>query len=68
MPMEPDKRRLRREKRAIKRAGSKHRRQKLKRDLRENPDEAAHSEESVGRYRSADHNALDRDPTRRRGE
>jgi hypothetical protein len=65
MPPDPDKRKLREQKRAIKKRGNKHRRQQLKRDLAENPDEAAHSEEKLGRYRSAEWNGLDQDSTRR---
>lgn len=53
-------------KREIKRAGNKHRRQQLKRSLVENPEEAAHAEPSVGRYRSADLNGQDRDVSRSR--
>lgn len=61
MPVDPDKRKLRELKRAIKQRGNKHRRQQLKRDLVENPEEAAHSEEKLGRFRSAEWNGLDRD-------
>jgi hypothetical protein len=64
--MDPDKRKLRQHKRAVKRAGNKHRRQQLKRDLAENPEEAAHSEEDLGRDRSADFNGIDNDSTRRK--
>jgi hypothetical protein len=53
MPPDPDKRKLRELKRAVKKRGNKHRRQELKRDLAANPDEASHSEETFGRYRSA---------------
>ncbi len=53
-------------KREIKKAGNKHRRQQLKRSLIENPDEAAHAEPTVGRYRSADLNGQDRDLRRLR--
>jgi hypothetical protein len=63
-----DKRRLRRLKRDIKRAGNKHRRQQLKQQLADNPDEAHFGEETVGRHRSADLNALDNDQTRRPSE
>lgn len=66
MPVDPDKRRLREIKRAIKKRGSKHRRAQLKRDLAENPEEAAHSEENLGRYRSDTLNGLDQDSTRKR--
>ncbi len=65
MPPDPDKRRMRELKRAVKKRGNKHRRRQLKRDLAENPDEAAHSEEKLGRYRSEAYNGRDRDATRR---
>jgi hypothetical protein len=61
---DPDKRKLRDLKRALKKRGNKHRRQELKRTLADNPDEAAHAEEYLGRHRSADMNGLDRDSTR----
>jgi len=64
MPPDPDKRKLRELKRAVKKRGNKHRRQQLKRDLAENPDDAAHSEEKLGRFSSSGYNALDRDRTR----
>ena len=66
MPPDPDKRTLRELKRAVKKRGNKHRRAQLKRDLAENPDEAAHSEEKLGRFSSADYNGLDRDSTRKK--
>ena len=65
---DPDKRRLRELKRAIKKRGNKHRRQQLKRDLAENPDEAAESEEDLGKHRSDTLNRLDNDSTRRKPE
>ncbi|MDB5311072.1 MAG: hypothetical protein JWO38_5274 [Gemmataceae bacterium] len=68
MPPDPDKRKLRDLKRAVKKRGNKHRRQQLKRDLVENPEEAAHSEEELGRHRSAEWNGLDADSTRRKSE
>jgi hypothetical protein len=49
----------------LKRRGSKHRRAELKRTLSENPDDAAHAEENLGRCRSDTLNGLDRDSTRR---
>jgi hypothetical protein len=64
--MDPHKRELRKLKRDIKRAGSKHRRRQLKRDLEENPEEAHHSQESFGRNASDTLNGLDEDATRRR--
>ncbi len=63
--MDRDKRELRKFKRVIKRAGSKHRRRELKRELCDNPDEAHHSEESFGRRSSEGLNGLDADATRR---
>jgi len=66
--MDPDKRRLRQLKKAIKRAGNKSRRHALKRDLVENPDEAHRSEYDFGWDSSIGLNALDNDPTRRRRE
>ena len=68
MPVDPDKRKLRELKRALKKRGNKHRRQQLKRDLVETPEEAAHSEEKLGRHRSDTLNRLDNDSTRRRPE
>jgi hypothetical protein len=66
MPPDPDKRKLRELKRAVKKRGNKHRRRQLKRDLADNPDDAAHSEETLGRHRSDAFNGLDRDATRKR--
>ena len=63
--MDQQKRQLRKLKRELKRAGSKHRRRDLKRELAENPDEAHRSEESFGRSSSQVLNGLDDDPTRR---
>jgi hypothetical protein len=68
MPVDPDKRRMRDLKRAVKKRGNKHRRQELKKSLAENPDEAAHAEENLGRFRSDTLNGLDRDSTRRKKE
>ena len=64
--MEPDKRRLRKLKRDIKKAGNKSRRQHLKRELAENPEDAPHSEFDFGQKSSESMNALDQDSTRRR--
>ena len=64
MPVDPMKRKMREMKRAIKKRGNKHRRQTLKRQLAENPEEAAHAEESYGRHSSVNLNGLDRDATR----
>ncbi|MCZ2342391.1 MAG: hypothetical protein LC104_11430 [Bacteroidales bacterium] len=68
MPPDPDKRRLRELKRVLKKAGSKHRRRELKRDLAENPEEAAYSEENLGRSRSDTLNGLDRDSHRKKAK
>lgn len=64
--MDRQKRELREQKREIKKKGNKHRRQRLKRDLRERPEEAHLSVPSVGRHRSADLNGIDRDLQRKR--
>jgi hypothetical protein len=62
--MEPTKRVLRQQKRGLRRAGSQGRRRVCKRELRENPEEAAHSEEDLGRYLTARLNGTDRDSKR----
>ncbi len=59
---DPDKRALRQLKRILKRAGSKHRRRDLKRQLAENPEEAAEQTENLGRNRSDALNGLDGKP------
>lgn len=61
-----DKKILRKLKRDIKKAGNKRRRQHLKRDLVDNPEEAAHSEFEFGRDSSAGFNGMDQDATRRK--
>ncbi|QDU18594.1 hypothetical protein [Urbifossiella limnaea] len=66
MPVDPDKRKMREVKRAVKKRGNKHRRQELKKTLAGNPEEAAHAEENLGRFRSDTLNGLDRDATRRK--
>lgn len=66
MPPDPEKRKLREHKRAVKKRGNKHRRQELKKNLSENPEEAAHANEELGRHRSADYNGIDKDSTRRK--
>jgi hypothetical protein len=66
MPREPDKRVLRKLKREVKRAGSKHRRRDLKLQLRDNPAEAHEAEENLGRHQSAAIGPLDQDATRNR--
>jgi hypothetical protein len=63
--MDQDKKRTRKLKREIKRAGNKKRRAKLKRDLADNPAEAHWSEADLGREQSANLNGLDNDSTRR---
>jgi hypothetical protein len=60
-----DKRQLRKLKRDIKRAGNRKRRQYLKRNLAENPEDAAHTEFEFGGDSSAGFNGNDRDATRR---
>jgi hypothetical protein len=64
--MDQQKRELRKLKRDMKRAGNKRRRQYLKRQLADAPEEAAHAEFDFGRASSAAYNGLDRDATRRR--
>lgn len=65
--MKDDKKReLRKLKREVKKAGSKHRRRDLKRQLAENPEEAAFAEENFGRNSSETLNGLDKDATRRK--
>ena len=66
--MRDDKRKLRKQKRDLKRAGNKKRRQALKRNLERDPEGAAHAEEDLGRYRSKDLNGLDNDQTRQRSD
>jgi hypothetical protein len=64
--MDQEKRRHRELKRDIKKAGKRKVRQQLKRDLAENPEEAADSEVDYGHKSSAPLNGIDRDATRRR--
>jgi hypothetical protein len=64
--MDQDKRFYRKLKRDVKRAGNKRRRQYLKRDLANNPEEAQHSEFDFGSNSSETLNGLDNDATRRR--
>jgi hypothetical protein len=66
--MDHEKRKLRQEKRDLKRAGQKRVRQTLKRALARDPDEAPFIEVDFGRYRSDELNGLDCDATRRRSE
>jgi hypothetical protein len=65
---DPDKRKMRDLKRALKKRGNKHRRAELKRNLAENPEEAAFAEEDLGGYRSDTLNKLDNDSTRRKAK
>jgi hypothetical protein len=62
------KRDLRQLKREIKKAGNRKRRQSLKRDLRDNPEEAPHSPIRFGRNSSSSLNGFDKDSTRKREE
>ncbi len=64
--MDREKRELRKLKRDLKKAGNKSRRQHLKRDLVENPEEAPYSEFDFGRKSSKGLNGLDNDATRRK--
>ncbi len=66
--MDPQKRQLRKLKREVKQAGNKRRRQALKRDLIDNPEEAHHSEFDFGDTSSQGLNGLDKDATRRRDD
>ena len=66
MAVDPMKRKLREQKRAVKKRGNKHRRQQFARDLREKPEEAAFNEEKFGRHSSANYNGMDKDATRKR--
>jgi hypothetical protein len=68
MPADPHKRELRKLKRTVKRAGSKHRRRDLKKQLAENPEQVAEAEENFGRYSSEGLNRLDNDATRKRDD
>lgn len=66
MPADPRKREPRKLKRTLKRAGSKHRRRDLKKQLADDPGGAADAPEDVGKFRSECLNGLDRDATRHR--
>jgi len=61
---DPDKRKMRQLKQAIKKRGTKHRRAGLKRHLHEHPESAHEHEETLGRYRSDALNGLDKDSSR----
>ncbi len=56
---DPDKKMLRQLKRIIKKKGNKHRRQQLKKDLIENPEEAHLNEENFGKCESQSMNGID---------
>ena len=60
MPTHDDKRKLRELKRAVKRRGNKHRRNALKRQLQQNPEEAHAAEEDLGGKESRNFNGMDR--------
>jgi hypothetical protein len=66
--MDQEKRRFRQMKRDVKRAGNRKRRHHLKRELAEDPDEAARTEFDFGRDSSATFNGNDNDSTRRRNQ
>ena len=68
MPADPHKRELRKLKRTLKRAGSKHRRRDLKKQLARDPEGAAEGEPSFGRFSSEVLNGLDQDATRKRAD
>jgi hypothetical protein len=68
MAHDPQKRALRQLKRVLKRSGSKHRRRDLKKQLAENPEEAADAVENLGRSRSDTLNGLDRVTPRPRND
>jgi len=68
MPDGPDKRDLRRTKRIVKKSGNRHRRRELQRDLIDNPEGAAFTEEDLGHHRSDGFNGMDEDATRKRDE
>lgn len=64
--MDQDQRDFRQQKRKLKQLGSQRRRRVWKRELRERPEEAPHSGEDFGRYRTAPLNGRDHDTTRRK--
>jgi len=66
--MKQDKRILRELKREVKRAGNKRRRQYLKRQLVEEPEEAPYAEFDFGRDSSAGFNAMDHDAKRKKSD
>ena len=66
MPADPHKRELRKLKRTLKRAGSKHRRRDLKQQLIADPAGASEATEDFGKFSSVNFNGLDQDSTRKR--
>jgi len=64
--MKQEKRMLRELKREVKRAGNKRRRQFLKKQLVEKPEEAPYAEFDFGRDSSAGFNAMDQDAKRKK--
>jgi hypothetical protein len=66
VPADPRKRELRKLKRTLKRAGSKHRRRELKKQLADNPEDAAEATEDFGKFNSEGFNGLDQDATRKK--
>ncbi|MBY0527423.1 MAG: hypothetical protein K2R98_28765 [Gemmataceae bacterium] len=66
--MDQEKRRFRKLKRDVKRAGGRMVRRQLKRDLTETPEEAPHSPVDYGHRSSQTMNGNDRDATRRQDE
>ena len=68
MPPDPDKHKIRKLKRSVKKRGNKHRRAQLKKSLGENPEGAAEVSEDLGRSRSDTLNGMDQDSTRKRAD
>jgi len=66
MLSDPHKRELRKLKRTLKRAGSKHRRRDLKQQLVTDPEGAIEPAEDFGKFSSVNFNGLDQDSTRKR--
>jgi hypothetical protein len=66
VPADPRKRELRKLKRTLKRAGSKHRRRELKKQLADDPEGAAEATEDFGKFSSESFNGLDQDATRKK--
>jgi hypothetical protein len=66
VPADPRKRELRKLKRTLKCAGSKHRRRELKKQFADNPEGAAEVTEDFGKFSSEGFNGLDQDATRKK--